>query len=348
MSRPRLDPRHSTPDIAPLLLVSLADLVKACGVVPERLCDGLGFSLEQLQQALPISDRQAWRMIRRALQLSGRSDLGLELGSRQTLSNFGLTGYAMAATRTLGEAIALGLQHQKQAGGLLDIEITREGELVALTATQRLRDDGVQAFLIEELFSSLLVLVRMLVGPGFQLAGIALSYPPPAHAERYRRVFECPLQFDAGHNRLYIARHWLEASILGHSPVMAAELRRLLAARESEPGPAVQAVATAVTQVLQRAAPEHPSIEQVARALELSVRTLRRRLQDAGTSFREIDDGMRAQATQQLLCEQGLTVAEASQRLGYSDVRAFRRAFKRWAGVVPGTVRHAARDAVAG
>ena len=43
-----------------------------------------------------------------------------------------------------------------------------------------------------------------------------------------------------------------------------------------------------------------------------------------------------------------LTVAEASQRLGYSDVRAFRRAFKRWAGVVPGTVRHAARDAVAG
>ncbi len=81
MSRPRLDPRHSTPDIAPLLLVSLADLVKACGVAPERLCDGLGFSLEQLQQALPISDRQAWRMIRRALQLSGRSDLGLELGS---------------------------------------------------------------------------------------------------------------------------------------------------------------------------------------------------------------------------------------------------------------------------
>ena len=82
-------------------------------------------------------------------------------------------------------------------------------------------------------------------------------------------------------------------------------------------------------------------IEEVARALELSVRTLRRRLEEAGTSFREVSDRLRAQAAQRLLHEQGLTVAEASRQLGFSDVRAFRRAFKRWLGQVPGEVRRA-------
>ena len=105
MSRPRLDSSQFAPDIAPLLLVSLAELVEGLGVPPQRLCEGMGFDVDQLRVARPISDRQAWRVIRRALQLSGRSDLGLELGARQSLSNFGLTGYAMSAMATFGEAI---------------------------------------------------------------------------------------------------------------------------------------------------------------------------------------------------------------------------------------------------
>ena len=66
-----------------------------------------------------------------------------------------------------------------------------------------------------------------------------------------------------------------------------------------------------------------------------------RRLEEAGTSFREVSDRLRAQAAQRLLHEQGLTVAEAGRQLGFSDARAFWRAFKRWLGQVPGEVRRA-------
>ena len=64
-----------------------------------------------------------------------------------------------------------------------------------------------------------------------------------------------------------------------------------------------------------------------------------RRLEAAGTSFREVSARLRAQAAQRLLHEQGLTVAEASRQLGFSDARAFRRAYKRWLGQVPGDAR---------
>ena len=339
MSRPRLDPRQIAPDVAPLLLVALAELVAGLGVPPQRLCEGLGFDLDDLRAAQPISDRQAWRMIRRALQLSGRADLGLELGSRQSLGNFGLTGYAMSATRTLGEAIELGLQHQKQAGGLIDIAVERVDDRLFLVASQRLRDESVLPFLIEEIFSSLLLLVRTLVGPGFRLGMIEMTYPAPAHAARYHALFDCPVRFGARRNRMGLEAGWLAAPVLGHSPVMAVEMRRLLELREREQAAPVQSVTAAVQGVLERAPCPSQSIEQVARALQLSARTLRRRLREADTSFREISDRVRAQAARQLLREQGLTVAEASRQLGFSDARAFRRAYKRWLGQVPGDAR---------
>ncbi len=342
MSRPRLDSSQFAPDIAPLLLVSLAELVDGLGVPPQRLCEGLGFGIEDLRAALPISDRQAWRMIRRALQLSGRTDLGLDLGSRQSLSNFGLTGYAMSAMATFGEAIELGLQHQKQAGGLVDVTLEHGDGRLHLLARQRLRDEGVLPFLIEEVFSSMLLLARTLVGPSFHPEIVELAYPAPAHAERYHAVFGCPVQFGARHNRMGMDARWLTAPVLGHSPVMAIEMRRLLALRERDQTTSARSLVAAVERALERTPQANPSIEQVARALELSVRTLRRRLEEASTSFREISDRVRAQAAHRLLCQQGLTVAEASQQLGFSDARAFRRAFKRWLGQVPGDVRRAA------
>ena len=341
MARPRLDSSQFAPDIAPLLLVSLAELVERQGVPPQRLCDGLGFGLDDLRTALPVSDRQAWRMIRRALQLSGRADLGLELGSRQSLNNFGLTGYAMSVMPTLGEAIALGLEHQKQAGGLVDISVEQDDGRIDLVARQRLRDASVLPFLVEESFSSLLLLARALVGPGFRLEAVELAYPAPAHAARYGELFDCPVRFDADHSRMRMDARWLAAPVLGHSPVMAAEMRRLLELRQREQATTTRALVVAVERVLERAGGASLPIEEVARALELSVRTLRRRLEDAGTSFREVSDRLRAQAAQRLLHEQGLTVAEAGRQLGFSDARAFRRAFKRWLGQVPGEVRRA-------
>ena len=82
------------------------------------------------------------------------------------------------------------------------------------------------------------------------------------------------------------------------------------------------------------------SIDQVAGALQLSVRTLRRRLSEEGTSFRELCERVRVQMAQNLLAERGMTVAAAAERLGFSDARTFRRAFKRWLGQIPAPIVH--------
>src|SRR5215469_18069947 len=77
--RPRLDAEQFAPGIAPQMFVGLLELTEELGVAPQRLCAGLGCSIEGLRRGEQISNRQAWRMIRRALRLTGRPDLGLEL-----------------------------------------------------------------------------------------------------------------------------------------------------------------------------------------------------------------------------------------------------------------------------
>ena len=94
---PRLDAEQFAPGIAPQMFILLIELAAELGVTPERLCAGLGCTVAGLRSGQEISKRQAWRLIRRALRLTGRADLGLEVGIRQNLSHFGLPGLAMSA-----------------------------------------------------------------------------------------------------------------------------------------------------------------------------------------------------------------------------------------------------------
>ncbi|MGO1071007.1 AraC family transcriptional regulator [Lysobacter sp. CA199] len=316
------------------MLLALVELCGELGVAPVHLCAGLGFRSEDLASGMLLSLRQAWRMIRRALQLTGRADLGLELGLRENLSHFGLPGFAMSAARTFGEAAEIGLHYQDQTGGITQTELRVRNGLAEFVVRSRLHDDGVLPFLVEEAFASDLAIMRILTGAQVRALSLELMYPAPAHAWRYQELFSCPVHFEAKRNAMAIESRWLDAPVATHSPVMVLQLCGLLERCRQEQ--AVPVAKAAVERVLARSGNATLSLEEVARTLALSVRTLRRRLHESGTSFRSISDHARAQAAQQLLREQGSTVAETSERLGFSDVRAFRRAFKRWLGRAPG------------
>ncbi|HEX8525807.1 helix-turn-helix domain-containing protein [Allosphingosinicella sp.] len=81
------------------------------------------------------------------------------------------------------------------------------------------------------------------------------------------------------------------------------------------------------------------AIDRVARALGTSRQTLYRRLKAEGVTFEQLLDGLRRRLALRLIREQGLAVKEAAWRLGFSDPAAFSRAFKRWTGSSPNSVR---------
>lgn len=334
MSRRKLDARQFAPEIMPYLLVNLCQRAAALGVPPARLCAGLGVDLAGLKRGVLVSNRQAWRMIRRALQLSGRADLGFEVGVGQDLGSFGLLGQAMVVASTVGEAIALGARFHPAGGALLDIEAMESSEGIALELRPRLRDPQVVMFLLEEFLASVLELFRRDLAQPLQLEALELSYPPPVHVARYAQLLGCTPQFNAGRNVFSIHAEALRRPLPQANPALFAALKEQLE-QQARQG-ALDTVA-AVKRLLGRGESAPQSVAQLAQALDLSARTLRRRLEEAETSFRTLHGQVRA-AQAQVLLERGVKVSEVGRRLGFSDVRTFRRAFKRWQGQAPSEV----------
>ena len=336
MSRCKLDSSQFAPEIIPYLLVTLCERAAGMGIAPERLCAGLGFDLPALRAGVLVSRRQAWRMIRRALQLCGREDLGIEVGLDQGLEKFGLLGEAFVTAPSVGEAVRLGARHYPAGGALVDIELAPSVSGLALELRPRVRDPRLAMFLVEELLASVLDLFRRELGGPLALHALELAYPAPAHARRYRELFGCEPRFGCARSRLEIAPDRLIPSMPRHAPAVAADIHAQL---ERHARQETLDTVAAIERLLARPDGMALSIAQLARSLDLSPRTLRRRLDEAGTSFREISGRVRARAARVLLEDGGLTVAEAGQQLGFSDARAFRRAFKRWQGQAPGELR---------
>ncbi len=80
-------------------------------------------------------------------------------------------------------------------------------------------------------------------------------------------------------------------------------------------------------------------IETIAGSLNMSTRTLQRRLTDEGVSFAGLKDQIRFDLAVSGLKSRSLSIEEISEELGFSDRHSFTRAFKRWSGVTPSAFR---------
>ena len=109
-----------------------------------------------------------------------------------------------------------------------------------------------------------------------------------------------------------------------------------LAKREVQPTSPLDQARAIIAEELARGA---PTIEVVARRMATSTRTLRRRLDDSGTSFRELLDATRAELARTYVRDRRMPLAEVAFMLGFSEASTFHRAFKRWTKMTPAAWR---------
>lgn len=339
------DPRYTAAEFPPNKLLYLVQLADARGIDSRSWFAGLALTRPQLADpALRVSYRQASSFVRRALQALDVPDAGLIIGREGTIGGFGLLGLAMMTSRTLGEAMMAGIAHQKTCGCLLQLsfEALSEREL-ALVARPRYGDGELLPFFCEELFASCLMIARELVGPALQPLRAEFAYAEPPYAAEYTNLFDCPTQFGTAQCRLVIDTEWLAQPLPGYNPLTAKQALTLCAQQMTpEGGEPHQEIVAAVERLLRSQLHQQPKLNDVARTLNLSERSLRRKLAESGRIFREIHDRVRAERALQLLQAGSLSVADVGSAVGYSDPREFRRAFKRWTGMPPQDARRSA------
>lgn len=156
------------------------------------------------------------------------------------------------------------------------------------------------------------------------------SYPRPTHHREYLRWFGENIRFDAPHTRFYFSDEVLSCPMLmrhaGVLELLTSELDRRLAQLRQLSGWASR-IGVHLRQLLAQG--DTPSLEGLAAQLHMSPRTLRRRLEEQGLTFRQLLDLVRHELEQHLEL-QGKSRAQIAARLGYADLSAYQQARKRW------------------
>ncbi|OHW41441.1 AraC family transcriptional regulator [Pseudomonas sp. 06C 126] len=333
-----VDPHYELALVSPFLLQTLGQVAAQKGVNAEHLCRGLGFTLADLDDpALRISYRQAVAMIQRALKVLPDQGLGLCVGNQNVLGTLGLLGHVISLCKTLRDAFAVGERHQHTSGGIATSRIHEGAQQVMVDVECLLPFAEVQVFAAEEFFASLMIYGRTLVGSEFKPLRMEFMHAPPAYAGEYQRLFGDDVRFGCLHNRMVLEAQWLDVPLPNHHALalrQALGLLELVSAQLHRKMDLIQAVERAISRDLQGS-----QLEKVASDLNMSGRTLRRRLTEHGLTFEALLEQVRRARCMGLLGNPSLSIERITQEVGYSDVRSFRRAFKRWTGLSPSAFR---------
>jgi AraC-like DNA-binding protein len=170
---------------------------------------------------------------------------------------------------------------------------------------------------------------------------VTLRCAEESHHHALRSLIAGPVTFGANSNQIRIPRRELDLPSRGRDfqllRLCMMQLERLLLRKSA--GHDVPDLAASVRSLLRAQLQHGSSLEQVARALKLGTRTLRRRLEAAGVSFLELLERVRHEAAIEYLTHSADDIAGIAERVGYGDPSNFRRAFRRWTGQSPAAFR---------
>ena len=332
--------RLSIANVPTNMLCGLLLLAEQLGLNSDNWLNGLQLSATQLNDpSTRISYRQAIEVIRRALPTFPITGVGLAMGGNQNGGNFGLLGLAMKTARTFGDAVRIGLDYQRNLGPLMSLSLEDNNSTsLAIVATAPDEANDLLPFLCEEMFSSIVMLGRELAGNEFSPLRLELGYPPPSCIDHYQALFRCELRFNQPRHALVLDQRWMQLPFASYNPVTSQQALSLCHAQLATLAGRGETTA-AVERQLRPRLRDNPQMSEIALALHLSERTLRRQLADEETSFTEVHDRVRTERALELLQDPELAVAAVGNQLGFNDAREFRRAFKRWTGQTPSGTR---------
>lgn len=297
--------------------------------------------------ALELDASQELCVVGNLIRACRQPGLGLEVGMRYNFASYGLWGLGLVSSATAGDALALALRFIPLTFAFCRISGGLEDDLCTVTFEAPDVEPALQRFLVERDVAAASRLMRETLGPTFTLSRFTLQHAIPLGAswlDAHLNMRGGRPEFGAHSNSLSFDRKLLDLRLPQANPVTVAMCERaceeLIERRRARLG-----TSECVRQYLD-AAPLNmaPDLPQAARMLGLSERTLKRRLQDEGTSFRVLLAEVRGHQANALVADASLSLTDIAERMGFSDLSSFSQAYKRWFGVAPSAGRSGVQD----
>lgn len=312
--------------------ILLAELEGRGWANSQRVYDGL-IDPVVLSDARATISSEAWSVVLlRALDLTRDSAIGLGLGANVSFSRLHAVGPLLGSCHTLREAIAATQHYQPLLSSTTSWRLEERGDSAWLYCMDGLTHPVAQRTSVEATLALAYSMGRALVAVGSD--EVWFQHAEPGYVAQYRRVFGCPLRFDQPQNALVFARCLLDQRLPHADPTLHEVLRghadTLLRERGS------QSVSARVRALLRYEDDlRHIKGRHLATRMNLKLRTLRRALAAEHVKLANLFLEAQVRIAKRALSAENVCIKEVAHALGFSQVSAFHRAFKRWTGCTP-------------
>lgn len=298
--------------------------------------------LERLDpdERIPIASMH--ELLQGAVELTGDADLGLKAAREITPGDYGALEYVGASAATWGEAMRIIGRYMPLVNDALDFVLHLDGDKAEVQLHSRVVlpraavDFQSAAFHVGSAYRRPVTAVEDL--------DVYFMHAAPEDTREYEKTFAGGrLRFSAPFNGFVLPARLLDEPLPTADPKLHELIRRhadLVLAELPKTETLTQRVRDLVAQELSGG---NPGVEHIARKLGMSSRTLGRKLEEEGTTFKELLDDLRQRMALRYVGTRDLGLAEIAFLLGFSQAPAFHRAFKRWTGRTPLEYRNARR-----
>lgn len=338
-SKQRISARQADIEVPARYYQRLCDLLEREGVDRRMLLSRARIRAESFDRPDGLlRQSQVERLVALAVELTGRSDLGLELGHTLTLSSHSIVGFGVLSSPDMERAIQFLARYFRLVMPSFRMVYTRHRDGVENLVTPTVGMSRLCLGLhLEAIAAAAYREIREISGGVLPEYHIQLSIPEPPHAARYRQFKGVRWSFDADRSPGVRVRFGVD---LSRYPLDMADTNALRMA-EDRCRSLIRNVTQSrrfsdwVTMMLTEASDGLPTRNDLAAALNLSPRTLDRYLKREGTGFREIAVRTQHALACRRLLEGRQSITEIAYSLGFTDAANFTRAFRAHAGCSP-------------
>jgi AraC-like DNA-binding protein len=266
---------------------------------------------------------------------------GLSFGLRVGGAGFGLLGVAAATAPTLRDSVRQLRRFESLTSTLGHMTVQMHGRHLVSLCWQP-ADPATPPAVAEAILAGWVSFGRYLLDERVDVVGVGFAHRAPASVSAYEAALQCPVRFGVGLNSVTLAANLLDARPRFAEPVISTALDDWLdrCTLGVATPPQRQPTARRVAQVLAgRLALAEANEDSVATVLQLSRRTLQRRLTEEGSNFRALLDAARAQHAIVGVLRGGVSLAQLGAEIGFDEQSSLCRAFRRWTGYAPLVVK---------
>lgn len=312
------------------------------GISEIECLEGTSVSVEDLNDANAVhSTTDEIRAIENLVRLApGNVGLGFSVGRATHVHAFGIWGFAILTSPTLRAAIETSINYAKLSFLIAEMSLVVEDKEARLEFDTSGIPASAHRYILERHTVIAVKFIRDLIQrPKFSDFEARLVDEDPNYPVKMALFTPLPIKMGQTVNALVFPAAILDAPLPKSDPVsLQFCLDQCKALLEEQSGALPQWSRQVRDAIVDNIGKDH-QIEDVASKLAVTERTLRRRLTDEGTSFRQLYIDTRMAIAHELLSSAGLNIETVAWRVGYAEPASFARAFAKKYGKTPGDVR---------